>query len=94
MRRAAKRDISEQPVVRILRRLGWSVLRISDKGAPDLLIGRGSHMQLVEVKTGKGTLTKDQKDWHASWLGPKVLIFRDATDVLNFHNSLLHTGRV
>lgn len=91
MRRAAKRDTSEESIVETFRALGWSVLRISDKGAPDLLVGRQQHLVLVEVKTGKGKLTTHQERWHQVWTGPKPLIFRDGTDVLSFHNALLNS---
>jgi hypothetical protein len=87
MRRAAKRDVEEEIIVGVLRRLGWSVLRISDKGAPDLLIGRDqTTLVLVEVKTGKGKLTPDQERFHAAWQGPAPLIFRSSDDAVAFHH--------
>ncbi len=94
MRRAAKRDISEPEVIETLERLGWSVEQLSGKGTPDLLIGRGHHLCLIEAKTGKRKLNEHQIKWHSAWKGPKPLIFRDATDVLNFHNSLLRQAKV
>jgi Holliday junction resolvase len=89
MRRAAKRDTVEPEVKQTLQRLGWSVAQISQKGAPDLVIGKGHFLFLVECKTGNGKLTEDQQDWHARWRGLKPIILRDATEALNFHNALL-----
>lgn len=89
MRRAAKRDISEALIVGVLRQLGWSVLRISDRGAPDLCISKGAHCCLVEVKTGKGKLTPDQARFFSEWRGVTPLIFRDAQDAIDFNATTL-----
>lgn len=76
MRRAAKKDISQDEIVKRLRSCGVSVepkmARIG-QGVPDLLCGYRGHNFLLEVKTG-GTpsarkLTADEVAWHDSWGG-------------------------
>jgi hypothetical protein len=61
MRRAAKRDDNEALIVTALQSAGWTVVRVSDAGAPDLLVARNGALTLVEVKGPKGTLTDTQK---------------------------------
>lgn len=83
-RRAAKRDTSEKDIVAYLRKAGWSVLHLSVKDAPDLLIGRqtkaGGINLLIECKTGKGKLRPGQQDFAASWLGHPPYVLRDVAD--------------
>jgi hypothetical protein len=61
MRRAAKRDDNEALIVTALQSAGWTVVRVSDAGAPDLLVARDGVLTLVEVKGPKGTLTPVQE---------------------------------
>lgn len=61
MRRAAKRDDNEALIVTVLQSAGWTVVRVSDAGAPDLLVARNGVLTLMEVKGPKGTLTDTQK---------------------------------
>lgn len=82
MRRAAKRDANEEAIVDAFRKLGWSVEFLSGRGLPDLIVGKGTRVMLIEVKGPKGTLTEDQEDWHSAWQGPKPLIVRSVDDVL------------
>jgi hypothetical protein len=76
-RRAAKRDDNEQEIVDVLLAVGCSVSRIyDDDGFPDLVVGRPMANYILEVKVrGKGKLTDKQKEWHARWKGPKVIVF-------------------
>jgi Holliday junction resolvase len=76
-----RRDANEQSIVDAFTALGWSVQRISAKGAPDLVCARGQKVVFVEVKGAKGKLTKDQVTWHANWRGPKPIIVRTVDDV-------------
>ena len=82
MRRAAKRDTTEKAIVEALRACGWSVLRLSQKDAPDLLIARpGGATALVEVKTGKKPLRKGQAEFAATW-PTAVYVLRSVEDVV------------
>jgi len=84
MRRAAKRDRSEPAIVAALREAGASVHRISDKDAPDLLVGFSGINLLMEVKNppgDRGGTSKDgqhllegQAKWHREWKGAEVLV--------------------
>lgn len=65
MRWAAKRDANEPEIVKALERAGWLVMKVSDKGAPDLLCARKGRLVLVEVKGPKGKLTPAQVESHA-----------------------------
>jgi hypothetical protein len=89
MRRAAKRDKNEMAIVDTFRRLGWSVEFLSGRGVPDLLIGKGSTLLLIEVKGEKGKLTEDQVEWHSDWNGPKPRIVRSIDDALEISNRQL-----
>lgn len=71
MRRAAKVDSNQRPIVRRLREIFGEdcVLDLSGvgKGCPDILVGvRGVNL-LMEIKTDRGTLTTDQKIFHREW---------------------------
>jgi hypothetical protein len=85
MRRAAKRDTSEASIIEYLRAAGWSVLPISVKDGPDLVIGRqtktaGGINLLVEVKTGNRKLRVGQQKWADAWLGHPPYVLRDVAD--------------
>lgn len=77
MRRAARRDDNEAIIIAALEAAGCSVVRLSAKGVPDLLIGRRGRTFLIEVignaKAAKyrstGGLTPDQVTFRASWRG-------------------------
>ena len=81
MRRAARRDLNERAIVMALEKAGCSVIRISQPGVPDLLVGRYGRNMLLEVKSRDGTLTEDQEQWHARWRG-QVAIVRDELEAL------------
>ncbi len=53
MRRAAKRDAAEQPIVDALRAAGFWVELLSQDGIPDLMVGRRGRVGVVllEVKS-------------------------------------------
>ena len=74
MRQAAKRDKNEELIVYALLAGGCSVTRLSQKGVPDLLVGRQGVNYLLEVKDAKGTLTGDQLDWSATWCGQASIV--------------------
>lgn len=57
-----RRDSNEADIVKALRKLGVIVKHISAEGIPDLLCFHPyTGLFLLEVKTGKGTLTRAQQ---------------------------------
>jgi len=56
-----KRDANEPQIVKALRKLGAQVIRISEKGAPDLLVLWRGDLFVMEVKSrlGRTTLAQD-----------------------------------
>lgn len=84
MRRAAKRDDNEALIVTALQSAGWTVVRVSDAGAPDLLCVRMGEIRLLEVKGPKGTLTPAQEVAfeRLNRAGVTVLVVRSPPDAL------------
>jgi len=79
---AARRDKNEAEIINTMELAGASVLSLSSKGVPDLLVYfRGKHY-LIEIKSSKGHLTKDQKVFHGKWKGP-IHIVRSIDDALS-----------
>jgi hypothetical protein len=68
MRRAARKDLNQQEIVKALRDAGAYVY---DIGLPvDLLVGYGQKTLLMELKSGsKKRLTPLQADFFANWTG-------------------------
>lgn len=82
----AKRDLSEKPIIEALQAVGCTVLALSIKGAPDLLVGytdfEGYRANiLMEVKTGKAKLRTGQEEWIGNWAG-NVVVVRSIEDAL------------
>lgn len=84
MRAAAKRDANEPEVVRALELAGWTVVRVSDTGFPDLVAVRRGVLRLLEVKGPKGELTEAQVKLHQrlSAAGLPVAIVRSPEEAL------------
>ncbi len=80
-RLAAKRDVNEAEIVLALQYAGATVVRLSQKGVPDLLVGFNGHNFLFEVKTPKGSPTPDQVTFFETWEG-SVHIVRSTEDAL------------
>jgi len=60
-----KRDASEQAIVDALQLVGADVFKLSGTGNPDLLVRYAGRWTPLEVKTGKGQLTRNQQ--HLIW---------------------------
>jgi len=75
-----KRDKAEADIVDALRKAGCSVVRL-DRPV-DLLVGYRRQTHLVEIKTGKGKLTKSQEEFRVTWRGAYFYILRDVDDAL------------
>ncbi|MHC5307530.1 hypothetical protein [Bartonella sp. LJL80] len=87
MRRAAKRDLSEKGIVRVLEQLHMSVYRLNQP--VDLLVGFRGKNYLVEVKSGrkgygKG-LNDNQTEFANSWRGGDVVILHDEIDAYDWY---------
>ncbi len=65
MRWAAQRDAAEPAVVQALELSGWTVVKVSDKGLPDLLCVRRGEVVLLEVKSKGGRMKPAQVQLHA-----------------------------
>lgn len=74
--RACRTDKNHKEIVRALRAAGRRVLDLSrvGDGCPDLLVTVGRRNLLMEVKSGKGELTPDEKKFFAEWPGEKVVV--------------------
>ena len=75
MEYAKRTDANQSPIVAELRAVlpeatVHPTSRAAD-GFPDLAIGLWGHTYLIEVKTGKGKLTKAQAKFHLQWQGTK-----------------------
>ena len=67
---ARRRDTVETPIRQALEAVGATVITISGKGAPDLLVVYRGHVYCAEVKTGRGVLTPAQTASGAGRLWP------------------------
>ncbi len=75
-----RRDLTEPAIVQALRKAGALVIRISEKGAPDLLCFYRGKVVLLECKSrlGQATLAQDETS-QAGW---PVVTVRDAIAAL------------
>ncbi len=81
---AKKVDQNQSAIVAALRQVGCAVAdtHTVGHGFPDLVVyypRTGLH--LLEVKGPNGTLTADERDWHARWPGV-VHVVRTVTEAL------------
>lgn len=81
MRRAAKRDISEGPIVVALKALGWSWCPVSGRNKPDGFAAKAGRTVAVENKTGTAKLKPGQVRFRDSWPGEYVVL-RSVADVI------------
>jgi hypothetical protein len=88
VRRAAKVDDNQRPIVKALRDIFGPdcVFDLSavGRGCPDLMVGvRGVNL-LMEIKMDKGKLTTDQVIFHREWAGQVVVVrtLQDALDAI------------
>ena len=89
MRRAARRDATEDAIVVALRSAGCSVAYWGIDGAPDLVVGRAGVTYLLEVKQPLGPRGGSSQDgqqlndlqlaWHRKWRG-HVTVVRSVTE--------------
>lgn len=83
MRRAAKVDKNHAELVKAFRELGYSVLSLArlGSGVPDALVAKDGKSALIEFKSAKGKLNKDQLDFVTKWHGA-IEVARSVDDVI------------
>lgn len=78
---ARKRDAAEKPIVQALKQAGAMLIRVSEKGAPDLVVYHPrSGVRLLEVKSRGGTATAAQE--RRSLEGWPIVTVRTVDDAL------------
>ena len=81
MRRAARTDGNHRELLDLARRLGGFIVdcRSLGQGNPDAFVFVRTHWRAGEIKTMRGTLTRQQKALHAQ---APITIWRTRADVL------------
>lgn len=84
---AKRTDSNHQAIGNALRRLGFMVLDLSrvGSGCPDYLVHLGSFWALVEVKTEKGKLRREQLEFQKTW---PVTVIRTLEDVVRLRQQV------
>ena len=83
-RRNPKRDGNEPIIVEVLQKRGFAVARVSGAGIPDLVVGKGDRLWLVEVKQPKGRYKPAQLAFREKWTGPPPITLRSIEDAMRF----------
>lgn len=84
MRRAAKIDITQHPIVDALLAAGCKVQTLAQvgMGCPDLLVASPhGTLHLIECKSPGGSLTWQQEKWRQSW-GWRVAVVQTPDEAL------------
>ena len=91
---ASPTDRNQIDIVTAFRSIGAHVqsLHTVGGGVPDLLVGIGGKLMLIEVKDGRKppsqrTLTSEQEKWHSAWSGFPVYVITDVSEVYQFVGS-------
>lgn len=86
---AKKVDQNQSSIVEALRKMGASVVSLHEHGGgvPDLLVGMLRQNYLIEIKTEKGTFTRDQVDFYEKWRG-SVVVLRSVDDAVKWVSSI------
>lgn len=76
MRLDSRVDANQPEIVAAARAAGATVQHLHPvgRGCPDLLVGYHGINLLVEVKVPGEDLTIQQRNWHESWRGQKVVV--------------------
>lgn len=87
-------DKNQPEIVSTFRKLGCSVLILSDlgKGCPDIMVGLRGRNYFFEIKDGRKPpsgqkLTEPEEKFFENWLG-QVAIIRSIDEVVSFVNSI------
>jgi Holliday junction resolvase len=91
-RRAARIDDNQNEIVKLFRKLGWTVLIISQlKNCCDIMVSKSGRTIAVEIKDGekipsKRKLSEGEEKFRDSWQGEyKLVICND--DVIDINKS-------
>lgn len=91
-RRAARIDDNQNEIVKLFRKLGWTVLIISQlKNCCDIMVSKNGRTIAVEIKDGekipsKRKLSEGEEKFRDSWQGEyKLVICND--DVIDINKS-------
>lgn len=95
MRKHGRLDATQRPLVAYAKAHGasWQSLANMGDGVPDGLLGIHGHTFICEIKTPKGTLTPDQRDWIDLWRGSPVRVLRTTEDVDRLLSTVLPNKR-
>ena len=81
MRRRGRTDANQTEIVKVFRKLGFSVAVTSmiGQGFPDIIIGKHKCNWLIEIKDGKKVLsqrdlTDDEEEFISNWKGSVFLV--------------------
>ena len=91
-RRAAKIDINQPEIVAAFRKLGWSVLIISQlKNCCDIIVAKGGETIAIEIKDGDKPpsarkLSEGEQKFKDTWLGRWELV-ESVGDVIKLNNN-------
>lgn len=89
MRRAARVDANQPAVVEALRKAGAEVTHMHQLGGgvPDLLVSFRQRWFLMEVKSGEGVLSEDQRTWIGKQRAP-VYVVKGPEQAVRFLNDV------
>ena len=71
-----RRDTAEAGVIAALREAGATVLQLTGRDVPDLLVGFAGQTHAVEVKTNRAKLKPGQARLAAEWRGSPIAVAR------------------
>ncbi len=79
-RRAARCDENQPEIVKVFRKVGWTVLIISQlKNCCDIIVSKNGRTVAIEIKDGtkplsKQKLTEGEEEFKANWQGEYRLV--------------------
>lgn len=87
-------DQNQNEIVKLLRKMGATVLILSDvgKGCPDILVALNKYNVLVEIKNGESPpsqrfLTLDEQKFFNMWKG-EVIVIKNKDEAIELLNNL------
>jgi hypothetical protein len=90
-----ERDANHAEIVAAYEQMHCSVLDLSSLGfgCPDILVGAaGGALELVEIKTAHGRLSKSQNRFIRDWRGPKPKVVRSIGEAIDHASALRRRG--
>ena len=92
--RRQRSDLNQSRLVKVARKLGFSVLVISRTESIDLLVGLAGIDQLIELKNpdqapSDRILSKDEQKFHDAWRGKTPVIIENENGLIELRMHLL-----